>query len=207
MPPFGPFKTQEGSKKYPAIALIEFSSIAEGITAADAMVKKAPLDLIEAGTVQPGKYLVLVAGDVASVDESFKEGLGVKPDTIIDSVILPDVDQQVHDAIFKKKIKNDFEAVSMIEASTVASVIDAADAAVKGAQVKLLEMCLADGLGGKSFALFGGKVEDAQAAVDIGISRIQGRNADVHSTVIPRIDEAMASRVSKTSRFFEHGKK
>ena len=54
----------------PAIGLLELDSIAVGIRAGDAMVKQAPLDYCYAGTVQPGKYLVLVAGDTASVEEA-----------------------------------------------------------------------------------------------------------------------------------------
>ena len=53
----------------PALALLEFSSIAAGIEAGDAMVKKAPVERIRAGTVQPGHYLVLVAGEVAIADK------------------------------------------------------------------------------------------------------------------------------------------
>ena len=43
-----------------AIALFEFESISAGIVAGDVMVKTAPLGAIYAGTVHPGKYLVLV---------------------------------------------------------------------------------------------------------------------------------------------------
>ena len=38
----------------PALALIEFDSIAAGIVAGDAMVKTAPVAHIVAGTVHPG---------------------------------------------------------------------------------------------------------------------------------------------------------
>ena len=58
----------------PALALLEFSSIAAGIEAADAMVKRAPIGVIRAGTVQPGKYLVLIGGEVADVEESLAAG-------------------------------------------------------------------------------------------------------------------------------------
>ena len=57
------------SERGPAIALFEFDSISAGIVAGDLMVKTAPLDRIYAGTVHPGKYLVLVSGDTASVEE------------------------------------------------------------------------------------------------------------------------------------------
>ena len=54
----------------PALALLEFDSLALGIQAGDAMVKRAPVSQIQAGTIHPGRYLVLVAGDVASVEEA-----------------------------------------------------------------------------------------------------------------------------------------
>ncbi|PJA26159.1 MAG: hypothetical protein CO189_12160 [candidate division Zixibacteria bacterium CG_4_9_14_3_um_filter_46_8] len=188
--------------RYPAIALIEFSSIAAGITAGDAMVKKAPLVFLKAGTVHPGKYLVLVGGDVASVEESYREGLRIKPESIVDDVILSDVHPQVHDAIMGKKIANRFDALGVIETSTVASNINAADAAVKCAGVTILEIRLADDLGGNSFTLFGGKVEDVEAAIEIGVERIKHRNITIHTTVIPRIDERMAGEIAKASKFF-----
>ena len=44
----------------PALGLLEFDSIAAGIAAGDAMAKRAPIEVIRAGTVHPGRYLVLV---------------------------------------------------------------------------------------------------------------------------------------------------
>ena len=51
-----------------ALALVEFGSIAAGMHAGDAMAKKAPIARLVAGTVHPGKYLVLISGAVADVD-------------------------------------------------------------------------------------------------------------------------------------------
>ena len=53
------------------------------------MVKTAPLGAIYAGTVHPGKYLVLVTGDTASVDEAVRVGYGAE--SLSDMVFLPDV--------------------------------------------------------------------------------------------------------------------
>jgi len=198
-------KPRSGVKLYPAIALIEFSSIAAGITAGDAMMKKAPLAMLKAGTVHPGKYLVLIGGEVAPVEESYREGLSIRPESIVDKVILPDIHDQAHDAILGVKIQAQFDALAVIETSTVASNVDAADAAVKGAEVTILEIRLADGLGGNSFTLFGGKVEDVQAAIEIGADRVKDRDIKVHTTVIPRIDNQMAAEINQTSRFFDLG--
>jgi microcompartment protein CcmL/EutN len=200
------YKAAPGSKRYPAIALIEFKSIAAGITAGDAMMKKAPLAMLQAGTVHPGKYLVLIGGDVASVEESYKEGLAIRPEMIVDAVILPDIHLHVHDAILGQKVSERFEALAVLETSTVASNVNAADAAVKGADVTVMEIRLADGLGGNSFTLFGGKVEDVQAAIRIGEERIKDKDIVKHTTVIPHLDEQMADEINKTSLFFDGGK-
>jgi microcompartment protein CcmL/EutN len=85
--------------KYPAIALIELGSIAAGMFAADKMVKRAPIELLRAGTVQPGKYLILIGGGTAEVEESYREALQVAPEDILDEVFLPRVHTQVIDAL------------------------------------------------------------------------------------------------------------
>jgi microcompartment protein CcmL/EutN len=199
------FKSILDAGKYPAIALIEFDSIAAGVTAGDAMVKKAPLVMLKAGTVHPGKYIVLIGGDVAAVEESYNEGLRIRPVSVIDKVILPDIHKQVHDAVLGRKIAERFESVGIIETSTVASNIDAADAAVKGAEVSIMEIRLADGLGGKSFTVFGGAVADVEAAIEIGKARIEGKDIAVFTTVIPQIDELMLDEINEASRFYDTG--
>ena len=87
-------------KKYPAIALIELSSIAKGILAVDAMLKCAPISLIKSGTVSKGKFLILIGGSVASVELAFKEGIKKGDSTVVDCVHLPDIHPQVHDAMW-----------------------------------------------------------------------------------------------------------
>ncbi|HEY4232683.1 MAG TPA: BMC domain-containing protein, partial [Lacipirellulaceae bacterium] len=81
--------------KLPAIALIELGSIAAGALAADKMVKRAPVELLHAGTVQPGKYLILVGGGTAEVEESYAAGVQAARAEILDEVLLPNVHPQV----------------------------------------------------------------------------------------------------------------
>src|SRR6266851_470122 len=53
------------SSRGPAIALLETSSIAKGIEATDAMMKRAGVELLMTIIVPRGKYLVMVGGAVA----------------------------------------------------------------------------------------------------------------------------------------------
>ena len=50
----------------PALGLIEFKSIAHGIMTCDFMMKKAPIELLEAMPTCPGKYSVVIGGLVTA---------------------------------------------------------------------------------------------------------------------------------------------
>lgn len=185
----------------PAIALLEFDSIAIGIRAGDAMVKRAPLDTVYAGTVHPGKYLVLIGGQVASVEEALAAGREGGHRALIDEVFLPAVHPDVVRALAGGRRVSDAEALGVIETRTVAATIGAADAGVKGADVTLLEILLADGLGGKGYALFAGTVSDVEAAVEIGVASLADPKQLVADVVIARFHVEMLQNLRAGTRF------
>ncbi len=187
----------------PALSLIEFSSIAAGIQAADAMVKRAPIDVIQAGTVQPGKYLVLVGGLTADVEESLAAGREVGRDAILDIVFLPQVHPAVVAALRGGRSPEASEALGVLETTSVAAAIRAADAGVKGAQVELVEVRLADGLGGKGIVLYSGLVADVEIAVALGVESLEGPDQLLRQVVIPQLHEEMWENLAKASRFSE----
>ncbi len=185
----------------PALALIEFDSIAIGIQAGDAMVKKAPVAAIKTGTVQPGKYLVLITGGVAEVDESLRAGVEWGGESVIDTVFLPQVHPAVVQAIGGGCVGGAGAALGVIETSDVAATIQAADAGVKGAEVTLREIRLADGLGGKAFCLFQGEVQDVEAAVEIGIGALPDSGVLVNQVVIPQLHPEMEENLLASTYF------
>ena len=105
---------------YPAIAIVELDSVATGTTAGDAMVKAAPIDRIHAGTIHRGKYLVLVGGDTASVEESYAAGLAVGNDVLIDRIILPSAHPEVVRYLRGMRGRVTGEALGIVETTTVA---------------------------------------------------------------------------------------
>jgi len=186
----------------PALALLEFSSIAAGIEAGDAMVKRAPVERILAGTIQPGYYLTLVTGEVADVTEAVDAGLLVAADFVRDRLLLPNVHPGVVAALRGERATFDVDALGIVETATVASAILAADAGLKGAEVFLNQLRLGDGLGGKGVALFGGLVSDVETAVAIGGDLVSAQV--IRRAVIARLHGEMWDNVNGSGRFGDH---
>lgn len=185
----------------PALLLLEFGSVAMGIEVGDAMVKRAPLLTLHAGTVHPGKYLVMAGGEVADVEEAWLASRSIARGSEIDEVFLPDIDPQVVGALTGMRKPGPGEALGVIETRTAASTIKAADAAVKAASVTLLEILLADGLGGKAYALFGGQLSDVEVAVETGVASLRDPSLLVASVVIPQLHDEMRENLDADSRF------
>jgi len=185
----------------PALALVEFGSIAAGIQAADAMVKRAPIDVIKTGTVQPGKYLVLIGGMVADVEESLAAGREVGAAAVVDYILLPQVHPEVVEAVGGGRVPEVNDSLGVIETTTVAASIHAADAGIKGAEVRLVEVRLADGLGGKGIVLFSGLVADVEAAIEIGVGVLERPELLVRQVVIPQLHAEMWDNVAEATRF------
>lgn len=189
----------------PALALLEFDSISAGIVAGDAMVKASPIGSIFAGTVHPGKYLVLVSGDTASVEVALETGTDTGGERLTDSVFLPDIHPDVTAAVVggSRKASLSQEALGIVETSTVAAVIDAADAGVKSADVTVSAVRLADGLGGKGYVLFSGTVAEVEAAIDAAVARTEPHGTLIRSDVIAQLHEEMAANLGSQLRFMK----
>lgn len=184
----------------PAVALLEFTTVPDGIVAGDAVAKRTPLQLLRAGTVHPGHYLVLLAGTTAEIDEALDAALQVSA-TPPATVVLNNIDPQVIDALSGTR-RTATDALAIIETTTVTAAIDAADAAVKAAEVVLRELRLADGLGGKGYLLLGGALTDLQAAVEHACERITTHHHhSPTSRIITRLDPRMDRELTADARF------
>jgi microcompartment protein CcmL/EutN len=76
-------------------------------------------------------------------------------------------------------------ALGIVESFSVASLIEGADAAVKAANVQLIEIRLAMALGGKAFATLTGDVAAVSAAIDAGAQVVGQKGMLVNKVVIP----------------------
>ena len=178
-----------------AIGAIETSSIAQGTVAADAMVKTAEVELLEACPLSPGKYWVLIGGEVGPVRHAFQRGLEVAGDTLLDSLLIPQLHDQVLPALRGVVPAADHDALGVIETLTAAATIVAADRAAKAANVLLRDLRLANGLGGKGVLFLSGDVSNVQAAVEAGRTEALRKGLLSRSVVIPRLHPQMKAKV------------
>ena len=178
-----------------AIGIVELSSIASGYASSDEMLKAANVDMLLARSICSGKYMVMVGGDVANVQSSVAAGVAVSEGAVIDSAVLSNIDPTVFPAISGANPVEKLEALGVIESFSVTSLIEAADAAAKAADVQLIELRLAMALGGKAFATLTGSVAAVQAAVDAGASLVAAKGLLVNRVVIPRPHENLLNEL------------
>jgi len=169
-----------------ALGALEFSSIAVGMLALDEMIKIAPIRIIEARTMCPGKYLVVFSGEVASVEYSFNKGYETGKDLIVDSLFLPMIHPDALLAIGRIIPCSEWDAIGIIETLSVVSGIEAADRAAKVGGVKIIEIRLAIGFGGKSYVKLLGSLDAVQAAMEAGTAKARAKNLLCMATLIPQ---------------------
>ncbi len=168
-----------------AIGLIELSSIAAGMQSADMMLKTAAIDLILSRTICAGKYMVLIGGDVASIQAAVDVVEAEQADAIIDTFVIPSVHPDIFPALNGTNAPPELEALGILESFSVASLIEGADEACKAADVKMIELRLAMALGGKAFCTMTGDVAAVTSAVEAGAQKIGEKGMLVNKVVIP----------------------
>jgi len=168
-----------------SIGLLETNSVAKGVESADEMLKTADVELLMARTTCPGRYMVMIAGDVAAVQNAVDVGKETAGEFLVDTFVIANVHGAVFPALNCSGPAVELRSLGIIETYTVASCILAADAAAKSADVDLIEIRCATGLAGKSFVTLTGDVGSVRAAVDAGVGELEHEGLIQSYVVIP----------------------
>ncbi len=169
----------------PALSVIELSSIAAGYTVTDDMVKKAEIDVLESAPVCPGKYLVVTGGEEGPVAESYEKAKETAGKWIVDEIFIPNLHRQVIPAIQSVSWNGEYKSIGVIETSNAAAAIISADNAVKNSGIQLLNIRLANGIGGKGYYVFNGPLEEVEAGIIAGSEYPEKINALINKIIIP----------------------
>lgn len=174
-----------------AIGMVEFITVSAGMTGADTMLKTAEVDIIESATVCPGKYMVIISGELSAVKASIEASKEKNPQKVIDSFVLGNPHEDIFPAIYGSTPPDDVEALGIVESFSAASAVVAADVAAKTSLVHLLELRLARGMCGKSYVLLTGSVSAVTAAIERAQQATADRGMFLDSSVIPRPDQKL----------------
>jgi microcompartment protein CcmL/EutN len=174
-----------------AIGMVEVASIPQGIGAADAMLKAGSVELLQALPVCPGKYLVLISGDVGAVKTAVRAGAAAAGHALIDTLVLPNVHDSLPAAVAGAINPAEPEALGVIETLSCPSALIVGDTAAKAADVDLVEVRLARGLGGKCFVTLTGDVGAVKAAIRAAEAAIAESGLHSGSIVLPAPHEAL----------------
>lgn len=173
------------------IGFLEINSIAKGILAADMMLKAAEIKLVSARPSCPGKYQILISGEVSAVESALGVGEETARANVVDKLLIPRVSPQVIDAIHMSSMPSQLKALGILEFFSVTGAIVAADAAAKAANISLIEIRLGTGIGGKSFVTFTGDVGAVEESVEAGAKTALESGALVEKVVIAHPDKEL----------------
>lgn len=178
-----------------AIGMVEYVTVSTGIQAADLMVKTAAVEILEAQTVCPGKYIVLISGDLSAVKASVEASKTRYGEKLVDSFVLGNPHESLFPALYGTAAVGEVDALGVIETFSAASILVAADAAAKTALVDLIEMRVARGMCGKSYCLLTGSVASVTAAIERARAEAETGGMYLDHAVIPHPDAKLWEKI------------
>jgi len=181
--------------KRKALAMVEYYSVANGITALDIITKTAEVDILTAQTICPGKYMILFSGELGAVNASLEAARRVSGE--VDEFILGSPHPDIFPAIKGKLDLPEKTALGLLETYSGASAIKAADTAAKTAVVNLAEIRISHGMCGKSTVLFTGDVSAVSAALESAKKEASDKGKLLNTALIANPDKKMLEALTQ----------
>jgi microcompartment protein CcmL/EutN len=189
---------QPARERGPALGIVEVSSIARGVVAMDAALKRSPALLVSSRAVSSGKHLACFEGGVAELQEAMTAARQAAGAMLLDDVELPYADRQVWPMLRAIGEAVSFGAaadaprggqgaVAIVETTTVCASIRAADAACKATDVGICDVRLATDLGGKAYFAFTGDLDAVEAAGQAAATAAVGGRPGAQALVLLEI--------------------
>ncbi len=167
------------------LGILELDSIADGLLSLDEMVKTAPVSIVKAEPVNPGRFLIIVEGDVASVEYAMTRGVETGKRSLVDHLFLTNVDGQIIQALLTGDSSVPPQSLGILETRSITTGIEAADMAVKAAGIHVLSILSGNEYGGKAVVTFSGVLGAVEDAMSVGTSFAEGKGQLYRSVIIP----------------------
>jgi PduT-like ethanolamine utilization protein len=166
-----------------AIGVVELRSISKGYETADGMLKTSSVQIHHLKPICPGKFLIIISGDTADVQEAMDFAKAEAKDFRISDFVLHGVHPEIVEGLKKRYSPQPVDAIGILETSTVSSGVFALNNALKQSDIHVKRMNLGMAIGGKFLVVFTGNVSDVEQGMKVILSSIDEKRI-VHYSVI-----------------------
>ena len=104
-----------------AIGMVEVTTVSAGFTAADEMAKAADVEILQAEVTCPGKFVILVTGELSAVRASVDRADSRFGDKVIDTFVLGNPHESIFPAIYGTAQPETIDALGILETYDVAA--------------------------------------------------------------------------------------
>ena len=160
------------------ILIAEFKSISRGIMVTDSMIKSAEVNIVQAGSLCPGKYLTILDGEISALTSAEKIAEEQGGRHLFSNFVVSGISHRIIEAIGGDLAEVSSDAVGIIEGPHMADLINSSDIAVDSAAVDFIEYRLARGCGVNSFFIITGTFSAVNEATD-NASRFLGERGSL----------------------------
>jgi microcompartment protein CcmL/EutN len=178
-----------------SVGLLEFKSIAKGIEVIDEVLKSSNVELISANPICPGKYISIIAGDVGAVKNAVEVGKHLGGVFQIESLVISNIHPDIFPALTGTSDIDHISCLGVIETMSSLASIVVADTAIKASNIKVIEVRIARGLGGKGFTLISGEVSSVRKAVQAVEEKYSATGEILCASVIPNAEKALVKKI------------
>ena len=167
-----------------SIGLLEVKSIPIGMLATDVMLKAADIKALISTPICPGKYMIAVYGNVGAVKSAMETGVQLADSSIVSSYIINNVHESIPAAVTGTSEVDKILSVGVIETISALTAVMAGDIAAKASNIRLMEIRIARGLGGKGFLVFTGELSAVKSAMNSCLNQLKESGEITGSCVI-----------------------
>lgn len=173
-----------------ALGILEFNSISKGFEVSDILLKSSFVEVEILRHICPGKFLTIISGDVEEVREALEKVNKDDDKKIVETNIISSAHEELLKGLKKRPLVLQYDAIGIMECSTVTSMLVALDAGLKASSVQLVKLVLGNGIAGKAYFIFTGSVSSVEEGIKASMKIIDSKRI-IHQTVIPSPSELL----------------
>jgi microcompartment protein CcmL/EutN len=165
------------------------------------MLKRSPVEIFEANLVEPGKFVILMGGGVAEVEEGLASLIDCQH-FVLSQLHIPMVHEDIWVGLRGNTVRPEkMDTIGVIETNLIAGAMIGCDRALKDSFVRLLDLRFGVALGGRGYFVVEGTQHDVESAIERAIAASRSYGGVLNSECIPRPSDELSPWVYREAPF------